>query len=275
VVTLLDPSGRTRVVVERTGATIASIEAGGTELLWRAPWAGEEWDDGNPARDSHAEFHARYPGGWHTLLPNAGDAFDVDGVAHPFHGEACRRPWRIVESGASFCTLRVVLRTSPLVVRRRVDAVADGVLVTQEVTSYGADPVAFTWVEHPAFGPALVRPGSSVTVGGRPLDLVIPGPDATHAAMTVVDAATARITSPSGGLTAELRFDTRVFPLVQVWQEHRAQRGFPWWGVVDTLAVEPSAAAYGARSEGDPLGPLTLAPGGRLAAKLHLRVETR
>ncbi|MCL2731407.1 MAG: hypothetical protein FWE15_15445 [Actinomycetia bacterium] len=275
MVTLMDPSGNTRVTVERTGATIASIRTGGTELLWRSPWADEEWDGQYPARDSNAEFHARYSGGWHTLVPNAGDAFDVDGVAHPFHGEACWRPWQVVDSGEASCTLRIVLRTAPLTVERRVEARADGVVVTQEVTSYGADDVSFTWVEHPTFGPALIGPGTTVTVGGRQLGLEIPGPDATHAAMTVVDAGTARISSPAGDLTAELTFDTGVFPLVQVWQEHRAQRGYPWWGVVDALAVEPSAAAYDARSEGDPLGPLTLAPGQRLSATLGLRVETR
>lgn len=273
MVTLKDPSGATHVVVDDSGATIASIRTAGTELLWRAPWADEDWDGQYPAPDSNAEWHARYPGGWHTLIPNAGDAVTVDGVAHPFHGEAAWRPWLTVDQDEASCTHRIVLRTAPLIVRRRVEARADGVLVTQEVTSYGAEDVSFTWVEHPAFGPALTAPGTTVTVGGRHLDLAVPGPEATHAGMTVVDAGTARIANPAGGLTAELRFDTAVFPVVQVWQEHRAGRGYPWWGSVDALAIEPSAAPYGARGEGDPLGPLILGPGKRLTASIHLRVE--
>lgn len=255
MVTLKDPSGATRVAVGDSGATITSVSTAGSELLWRAPWADEDWTDECPAADSNAAWHARYPGGWHTLVPNAGDAVTVDGVAHPFHGEAAWRRWRLVARDEASCTHRIVLRTAPLVVRRRVEACSDGVLVTQEVTSYGADEVRFTWVEHPAFGPALVAPGARVTVGGRRLDVVVPGPDASYAGMAVAEAGAARIENPAGGLAAELSFDTAVFPVVQVWQEHRAGRGFPWWGAVDALAIEPSAAPYGSRGEGDPLGP--------------------
>lgn len=273
MVTIKDPSGTTHAVVDATGAAISSIQVGGTEVLWRSPWADEDWDDNFASPDSNAEWHARYPGGWHTLIPNAGDAVTVDGVAHPFHGEAAWRRWRLVSQDAASCTHRIVLRTSPLIVHRRVEAHADGVSVTQEVTSYGVDTVSFTWVEHPAFGPSLAAPGATVTVADQPVDVVVPAADTAGSGHTVTPAGTARLTNPAEGITAELSFDADVFPVLQIWQEHRAERRYPWWGVADALAMEPSAASYASRGEGDPLGPLSLAPGQKLSARLHLRVR--
>ncbi len=273
-------SGHTRVRVERQGARIASLVVRGVELLWTAPWA-EIWDGddvgdevavGYPASDSNAEWHRRYPGGWHTMVPNAGDAAVVDGIEHPFHGEAAWRRWALVRADRSSCTLRIALRTVPLIIERTVSAVDGGVWVTQRVTSYGAAETFFTWVEHPTLDAAILSPATRVLVGGRDSGVRVPAPDRSHAGMTTVpdEEGVVIVDDSERGLRITLTTDCELFPLLQIWQEHRAGQGEPWWGVVDALAIEPSAAAYGTRQAGDALGPLRLGPGESIEATFTL-----
>jgi hypothetical protein len=256
---LASPDGAFTAAVDPVGARVASIvhAATGTEFLLRTPWGDEDWSGAHPLSGSDQEWHRRYAGGWHTLVPHAGDARAVDGVEHPFHGEAAWRRWRAVEASASSCTFEVVLRTAPLTVRRRVEATGTGLAVRQTVANHSGRETAFSWTEHPAFGSALIGPDTTVRIGDDPVAAVFPPGGGSHAGFQTVRAkgrGTAAIANPAKGTGAVLRWDPELLPYLYVWQEHRKTPGFPWWGVADTVALEPASRPY--ESDGGPLGPL-------------------
>ncbi|MFB9659941.1 hypothetical protein ACFQS3_09240 [Glycomyces mayteni] len=260
-------AGDYTVDVDPVGARIASIRHAptGTEFLLTVPWGGEDWSGAYQSANSNEEWHRRYAGGWHTLVPNAGDARTLDGIAHPFHGEAAWRRWQSVGADAASCELAVVLRTAPLTVRRRVEATGAGVRVTQTVANHGAADAAFTWVEHPAFGPALIGPDAVVTIGGDRVDARF---DAHSGFQELRAKGRGTAAIRNGRTAAVLAWDPEPFPYLYVWQEHRANTGFPWWGAADTIALEPASRPY--EHDGGPLGPLVLAPGASMTAVFDL-----
>ncbi|WP_369372454.1 hypothetical protein AB1046_03700 [Promicromonospora sp. Populi] len=272
---LASPDGAFSVTVVATGARVSSVlhTATGTEFLVRTPWADEEWSGTYLSDSSNKEWHRRYAGGWHTLVPHAGDARTLGGVEHPFHGEAAWRRWRVVEHDATSCTLEVVLRTTPFVVRRSVVATAVGVEVRQSITNQSDRDVAFSWTEHPAFSGALIGPSSQLSVGGDPVDIYFPRDGSSHGAFRTVLAegrGTAELRNHDTGAAVVLRWDPELFPYLYVWQEHHQTAGFPWWGLMDTIALEPASRGY--ESDGGPLGPIVLAGGASVAASFGLEL---
>ncbi|MGC5165402.1 hypothetical protein [Luteimicrobium sp. DT211] len=274
---LRSPGGEFALAVDRTGARVASLEhaATATELLLRLPWEDEDWSSAFPSTSSNEEWHRRYAGGWHTLVPHAGDARTVDRVEHPFHGEAAWRRWRVLDLDGSSCTLEVVLRTAPLTVRRTVHATATGVAVEQRVVNHSRRPAAFTWTEHPTFGGALAGPGSTLTLGGDPLDAAFPGGDRPPGGFRSVRAkgrGDVVLRNDDAGTAVTLRWDPELFPYLHVWQEHGGTVGFPWWGSVDAVALEPACRPY---DPDDALGPLVLAGGEALSSRFELEATVR
>lgn len=272
---LVSPGGAFAVAVDPDGACTSSIvhAATGTEFLLRTPWEDEDWTGTYAFSGSNQEWHRRYAGGWHTLVPHAGDARRLDGVEHPFHGEAAWRRWRVIEASASSCTLEVVLRTVPLTVRRRVQATDAGVAVRQSVVNHSGREVAFSWTEHPAFGSALIGPGTTVRIGGDLIEADFPAEGEAHSGFQVVKAdgrGAVELRNADKGTSAVLRWDPELLPFLYVWQEHRKTTGFPWWGLADTIALEPASRPY--ESDGGPLGPLTLAAGATLTADFALEL---
>lgn len=266
------PDDAFAVAVDPTGARVASLvhRATGTELLLRPPWEHEDWSAAYPSASSNEEWHRRYPGGWHTLLPHAGDARSVDGVQHPFHGEAAWRRWRVVGREATSCTLDVVLRTVPFAVRRRVRSTGTGVEVVQRIANLSSHDVAFTWTEHPAFAGALAEPGSTLSLGGDPVDVTFPASGETSGAFQTVRTkgrGDAELRNDDEGISVVLRWDPELFTHLHVWQEHRTT-GFPWWGLVNAIALEPACRVYDA--DDGALGPLVLAGGAELTARFEL-----
>ncbi|GAA1672868.1 hypothetical protein GCM10009830_18870 [Glycomyces endophyticus] len=273
--TLRLAAGEYTVDVDPLGARIASVAHAptGTEYLLTTPWADEDWGGAFPFTGSNEEWHRRYAGGWHTLVPHAGDARTLDQVAHPFHGEAAWRRWRVTGADADSCELEAVLRTAPLTVRRTVRATGSGVHVRQTVANHSAAETAFTWVEHPAFGPALIGPGTTVAIGGDPVDARFPAePHSDFQVLRAKGRGTASVANADKGTAAVLTWDPDVFPFLFVWQEHRASTGYPWWGTTDAVALEPACRPY--ESDGGPLGPLTLAGGASLTAEFELTCTT-
>lgn len=272
---LASPDGAFSVTVAATGARVSSIvhTATGTEFLVRTPWADEEWSGTYPSGSSNKEWHRRYAGGWHTLVPHAGDARTLGGVEHPFHGEAAWRRWRLVTRDAASCTLEVVLRTTPFVVRRSVTATAAGVEVRQSVTNQSDRDVAFSWTEHPSFGSALIGPGSKLFIDSDPIETYFPRDGASHGGFRTVLAegrGSAELRNEDTGAAVVLRWDPELFPYLYVWQEHHQTVGFPWWGQVDTIALEPASRGY--ESDGGALGPIVLAGGASLTASFGLEL---
>ncbi|MEU6860642.1 hypothetical protein AB0B28_17430 [Glycomyces sp. NPDC046736] len=267
------PGGGFTADLDQNGARIASIlhRPTATEFLLRTPWENEDWEGAYPSADSNEEWHRRYAGGWHTLLPHCGDPRVLDGVHHPFHGEAAWRRWRVTAQDAASCTMEVVLRTVPFTVRRTVTATDIGVTVRQAVANLSDREVAFSWTEHPAFGPALIGPDTTVHIGGDRIEAAFPeGPHANFQEILAKGRGGAAIRNRAKGTAAILRWDTDLLPHLYVWQEHRNSGGFPWWGQTDAIALEPASRTYDA---GPALGPLTLAAHATLATVLDLELS--
>jgi len=196
-------------------------------------------------------------------------------VEHPFHGEAAWRRWRLAEQDETACTLEVVLRSVPFTVRRRVVATDSGVEIEQRVTNHTDRDVAFTWTEHPAFGDALFGPGSTLSIGGDPIETVFPRDRAPQASFQTVEAkgrGVVELRDDDAGTAVVLRWDPELFPYLHVWQEHHTT-GFPWWGGVNAIALEPASRPY--ESDGGPLGPLVLKGGATMTASFGLEPTVR
>ncbi|MBW8486735.1 hypothetical protein [Actinomadura parmotrematis] len=238
-----------KAAVSADGAALTSVRdrATGTELLLRTPWA-DQTSGALRFTGSGAEWHRRYPGGWHPLIPHAGDARVLDGVEHPFHGEAAWREWDLDAAASDRCALTTVLRTVPLALRREIALTGDGLTVTQTVRNLSAAPARFAWTEHPAFGPDLIGDGCVLELDGDGGTRRFPlRPDARRPdALTVLNEGVraARLVNERLGFGVELGFDPGVFDHVWIWRERRATPGFPWWGLVDTVAVEPASGPY-------------------------------
>jgi hypothetical protein len=247
------------------GGCISSIDVDGRELLLRTPWAG--LNDGPSMEDSSAEWHRRYRGGWHLLLPRPLGPAIVDGVPQPFHGEAAWRQWDLEQTTPLSCRARVLLRTVPLTIDRTVDVSARSVAVTTTVCNVGPAEVRFGWAEHPSFD-AAVFDGGRVDLDGADVAVVPLGEFAFED--RAVSMGRARAVAP-GGLSVALQWDAALLGRAYVWQERRATPGFPWYAAADALAIEPASQRHD--HPYDELGTMTLAPAAAITSTVTLIVH--
>ena len=150
------------VIAEEVGAEVRFLgrPRGDNLLAWY------DWRTPLPARDSTTygssvlDWSSEYRGGWQELFPNAGAECEVDGVPLPFHGEASRTAWDVLEQSDDTVELTVGVRL-PLVLRRRMSLAADApvMFVEELVVNDSGTSVAFVWVHHPAF---VAEPDSRV-----------------------------------------------------------------------------------------------------------------
>ena len=270
---LRSADGSLAVTVDESGSRIASIRhlPTDTELLLQVPWNPDE-EPTEPREDSNQHWHERFAGGWHTLLPNAGDARVVDGVTHPFHGEAAWRLWTTIAADESSCTLSVDLQTVPLRITRTTSATDTGVIVDVTVENFSDTEVNFTWTEHPSFNEQILDPAARVWVGDELTEATFPERGESHSGFRsapVEGPGIGRIAGPDGEAT--LTWDEKIFPYAQVWQEHRSVADFPWFGKTSTAAIEPASRAYDATEP--VLGPIVLGPGESLRTSLGLAFQ--
>lgn len=282
-----------RVAVAKAGGAISSIRAHGVELLARTPWADEGLGgEGDAWRmpSSSAEWHRRYPGGWHLLTPAAGDPSPEAAVEQPFHGEAAWRSWHVRAEGDAAIVAEVLLRTTPLRVTRTI-AIADGRVTVDTVLRNESDgDQHVVWVEHPALAGALFD-DAEVTLGTDGAD----GADGTdgadgadgseRVAVEIVASPGSRfddldapfgrvlIASTSAGLDLTMTWDAALLPRLYVWQERRGSAGFPWWGAVDAVGLEPASDAYGTATLGS--GSVTVAARGERRSRLAWEIRPR
>ncbi|WP_156027386.1 hypothetical protein [Mycetocola saprophilus] len=264
----IDPIGA------RLDSLIYSQDGGDpVELLYRRE---PEPDLPTDAPGSNGQWHRRYAGGWHTLVPHSGDERRVDGIAQPFHGEAAWKTWRVsaattAQGSAARVHASVTLDTVPILLERVFELIDTTLRITQRATNLGERPQPISWAEHPAFAPPLVGPGLGITLGESVLPLHIPAPPETHGAFAAYPCGAigrAVLDNPVSGLRATLEWDAELFPYAFIWQEHRASQGSPWHGIADVLAVEPSVRPYD--PEDERLGPLVIAPGDTIATTFTL-----
>lgn len=257
-----------RATVAADGGAITSIEAHGVELLARTPWSDEFVDDAWSMSSSSSEWHRRYRGGWHLLTPAAGDPSPDAAVEQPFHGEAAWRRWRVRQEGGDSIRAEVLLRTAPLKVSRVVTLAPDRVVVDTALADVGGVEQRVVWVEHPALSGALFE-GADVTLGnagtgGSAVEIVAaPGTrfddlDAGEGVVTV--------RSASSGIDLRMTWDAELFPRLFVWQERRGSLGFPWWGAMDAVGLEPGSDRYGEATLGS--GSVIVPAGGERRARV-------
>ena len=220
--------------------------------------------------DEQLDWLSDYDGGWHVLFPNAGPACEVDGVALPFHGEASRARWEVVDADTSTATLSTPCRL-PVTLTRRIEVSAGSVLVRETAANSGTTDVHVVWGQHPVFpatpGTRIDLPGGRIHVDagynpagndlvpgacsdwpagpgkGGDLDLsVIPeGRCERYLAVTDIQQGWAVVRDPARGVGVSVSFGTDVFPLLWLWVEAEGTE-FPWLGNVRYLGVEPHSS---------------------------------
>ena len=219
------------------------------------------------------DWLADYSGGWQELFPNAGGSCEVDGVLLPFHGEASRARWDVVEQAADSVTLRTGARL-PLVLERRMQLTEDppALRIEEVVRSDAPVATAFLLGHHPAFLAtesaridvpdttmarvdadyvtelADLEPGATAawpTVAGRTggsisLDTVPAGPVQRLAYLSELGSTPwAAIRGVQPGLGAALAWDGATYPYVWNWWEIGGE-DYPWYGRARIVALEPA-----------------------------------
>lgn len=251
--------------IDRLGARIRSIRhlPSSVELL-----AQDGAADPSAAPRTEIGWAQRFAGGWNVLLPHAGEERHVDGVHHEFHGEAARRNWTVERSEGTTFRASLVLRTVPFALVRTIALDDEALVVSQRVQNLSDAVHRFAWVEHPAFAGRLFDRVPSVTVGTTRIAVAALGGSGFSSAP--VDSGGIRIAvEPLGGVL-ELTWDPSVLPHAHVWQERRGSAKAPWFGRVDSVALEPASHPPGAPPAG--LGPLVLHAGATVESSLTLRV---
>ena len=242
----------------------------GRQLLGRPPFASERPLGGDL---DEATWTARYRGGWQIVFPNAGNACEVEGDQHGFHGRASNDPWRVVEAGEAAATL--VWDGHWLSAERRLEMRADTVRVETEVRGVGRR-APFVALEHVAAGLELIDPEAELQLlpGAEAYELnEVDGPARAPAfahawpevglqaggaeradrwrladdrlrlfTVTGLDGR-ARVRNARSGQALELRWDARFMPHVWIWHDVRGTGGI-WRHRNEMLAVEPTTVPH-------------------------------
>ncbi len=216
------------------------------------------------------DFHAAYRAGWQETFPNAGQTSVVNGITHPFHGEATTSRWTVQEETDTSCVLQVPAR-SPLELRRTMtlDPNRAVLRLDETVTNVGRVPVDFVWGHHPAF-PATagaridypagsrIRPDVERTAGvrlepaawpiaeleeGGLIDLSVIPDEPVHrlAYLDALAEGWAAVRQPHGGVSVALAWDLSTFPYSWLWLM-RDDPAFPFYGRARCLSIESQAS---------------------------------
>lgn len=260
-----------KVRVEDVGARISSIfhPQSGLELLAQADWTGAPEADADEDRKEE-KWLRRFASGWHVMIPHAGEPLVVDGVAHPFHGEAPRRRWSLTSDGAEI-QATVDLESVPLRLTRITRLDVSTVSVRQEVKNLVDSPVRFGWVEHPVLDGQLLS-GQELRFGATSNQRPTPIMPSHGSGFSDIDGSGGRcvVALPLLRQTLELTWDASVLPHAYVWQERQHSSGSPWYGRVDGVGIEPASHPSGHPPVG--LGPRILGPGRSLISTIRLQL---
>lgn len=249
------------------------------DLIWLAPGGVQNPITHTvTAPDSRAAFRETYPGGWQELFPNGGLPSTVDGVEYAQHGEVYNVPWDVdivedtEDAVAVRCSIRT--RTSPCVIEKTIRLCSGEARFRIEERLHNESDVTVPamWGQHITFGRPFLAPGSriavpdGVTVHGYPTSaerrLAGPGPFSwpidpgngtdlrvapergTPSEMVFLtgfapDNAWYTVTPPNRQPTCRVEWDGATMPWLWLWQEFGASQGYPWFGRVYTIGLEP------------------------------------
>lgn len=290
------------------GGTVTGVlhRRTGLSVLGRVPWETIDAPLGSLAARDEPEWLTRYTGGWPLLFPNAGDACEVDGVFHGFHGEASIAPW---EASASDGEMTLTRNFSCIAasMQRTLSLDGESLSIREDLTYSGAAPVAVMWGHHPTFGSDLLASPFEVTCGARdvqaeaqfdpPCNPLRPGANG-HWPLLAAKDGTADLAHPQrpwasvvylsnfcspwaairrmdDAIAVLMEWDGAHFPCAWLWYELEGTPDVPWAGRTHLVAVEPNTTpcALGlgeAARRGAPL--LRLKPGARLRTFITLHV---
>lgn len=211
------------------------------------------------------------------LFPNTGGASEVDGVELPFHGEASRSAWEIVEQTSDSVTLRTTVRL-PLVIERSMRLTEDppALRIEEVIRSDAAEPTSSIIGHHPAFlateGARIDLPAGTTAradegyvtdlgdlqPGARGTWPMLAGTAGTDVRLDVVGvgpvqrlayvsnlgpAPWAAIRGVHPGLGVALAWDATTYPHVWNWWEIGGPE-YPWYGRARIVALEPATTDY-------------------------------
>jgi hypothetical protein len=269
--------------VDTVGAEVGSLRAAGREMLFRSPWSPRRLVDRGVDDTSWVEG---WRGGWALLFPNAGPGGVLDGVPHPYHGEAALTGWDVVEQDDGTATLSTTLAGTTAGLLRRFALDRRSLTVTTRIENVGDRPLRHVVVEHLILGGFAVEEGARVDLPSgdlrilderstpRPWDRVPAGPAMWFG--VVRDACgPAFVTSADGGFGVRVDWDRSALPHLWVWLEQADDAAPPWAGRVRCLGLEPASTLVprGVAVAAETGDASVLAPGHTLQARVTVTVE--
>jgi len=245
------------------------------ETLWQSKTARSAQPLSAPLTQDAYSFYDQYPGGMQELFPNTADSTTVNGVDLPFHGEACRVPWEVINSSSTQVSIRAQLSRLPVLMEKSlsVDKSNPVLSVISKITNQSSKSLPYSWAFHPAFGEALL---SQETVLYVPADAYLVHPEKFSSTQTLSPGSEHQLEQKlncgvlplrSGedfgadlfyikcregwlvarnevtGLTISITWQIEKMPFIWVWREYFNPVGFPWWGQENILGLEPHSNA--------------------------------
>lgn len=292
----------------RVGGTIIKIThlGIGLSVLGKVPWDAVDAPIGGFSARDEMHWLSRYTGGWPLLFPNGGDACEVDGFFHGFHGEASVSPWRAAVSRTRVALTRRFFSV-PVEMHRELTVEGDLLIVRERLRMSGTRPLEVMWGHHPTFGSDLLAGDIEITSGALRVTVdeaydpaanpLVPGtvgewprvrgkdgpfdlsrPAAPMAAMAYLHdfkEAWAAIRRLDDAVAVALSWTIDRFPFAWLWCELGGTAVAPWHGRGRLIGIEPNTTrpANGLRDaqlRGSPV--LHLQPGEELIAEVRLHV---
>ncbi|CAN5319289.1 hypothetical protein BH10ACT7_BH10ACT7_14550 [soil metagenome] len=250
--------GLTAVIDEQRGAAVVSLTVpDGRSVLsavsveTRRRLIDEAPVDADP---SQLSWMGESRGGWEVMAPNAGGAGGVD-ARYEFHGTAGRIPWRVAQHDGSSAVLDA--HADDWAFGREIRVTDRALEVTEVLQTSRSRPAA--WGSHLAFGGDLLDGPLTLTLPGRAVAGTVDGESADGAALAellkqphrigsalaYIDCegdGRARLSNGAQGISATITWDARVLPFLWVWIELGGTTGWPWFGAVRALGIEPVSA---------------------------------
>ncbi|WP_336207516.1 DUF4432 family protein [Nonomuraea sp. LPB2021202275-12-8] len=231
------------------------------------------------AADDVAQFVDHYEGGWQEIFPNGGAPSEYRGARLAQHGEVAGLPWEceVVADSEQEVAVRLSVRTRRMPYRVektfRLRSGSAALEIEGQAANDSGVSLHAMWGQHIVYGAPFLRPGArirlpeGVTViphesainppgrrvraggpwtwpvvpadGGGETDLaVVPEPGAPSD-IVYLTGFTAGWYEIAADIGLRVEWDASVLPYLWMWQEFGASTGYPWWGRVHTLGLEP------------------------------------
>jgi hypothetical protein len=254
------------------GEILDLIDLGtGRQLLGRPPFGSNLPLEGDLDETTWTES---YRGGWQTVLPNAGNACEVGGDHHGFHGSASIDAWTPSETG----DLSTLLAWSGhgLHVEKRIALEGGALAVRYRIANTTDEPVPLVALEHLSVGLEILHPAVRIAfpparayelsesegpleppshANGWPEIALLDGgvergdvaeiatPRSRLYVMNGLAEGWAAVWSATRGQGLALAWDVSWFAHSWVWHENRVSPD-PWRQQGEILAIEPSTVPH-------------------------------